>query len=231
MPFEIITSRAASENHGVKVLVHSRAGMGKTTLCKTAPAPLILSSESGMLALRQQEISTIVIEDFNTLAEVYNWLRGSDEPRKNYQTICKDSISEIAEQLLGLEKAQTRDPRKAYGEMQDKMAAWIRAFRDLKGYNVYMSAKQKPTKDEMSGITLYGPSMPGQQLGVQMPYFFDEVFSLEVGKDAEGQDFRYLRTKTNLQYEAKDRSGMLDEFETPDLTHIFNKIAGAYTNA
>jgi hypothetical protein len=57
-----------------------------------------------------------------------------------------------------------------------------------------------------------------------MPYFFDELFSLEIGQTAEGQKFRYLRTDVSLQYEAKDRSGALQEFEEPHLGNIINRI-------
>jgi hypothetical protein len=32
-----------------------------------------------------------------------------------------------------------------------------------------------------------------------------------------------------MQYEAKSRSGVLDEIEYPDLTYIFNKILGDQT--
>ena len=68
-------------------------------------------------------------------------------------------------------------------------------------------------KDEFTGITTYGPMMPGQQLGPQLPYFFDEVFHLDVGKDAQGQDIRFLRTRLEMSYDAKDRSGALDAYE------------------
>ena len=39
-----------------------------------------------------------------------------------------------------------------------------------------------------------------------------------------GIEYRYLRTHPDIQSEAKDRSGVLDVLEPPDLTHIFNKI-------
>lgn len=226
MPITIITSRQAADLQGVKTLVHSRAGMGKTTLCATAPAPFIISAEAGMLSLRGHDIPTVVISTMAEMFEVYAFLNGSTEARQ-YQTICLDSISEIAEVVLNAEKLKNKDPRKAYGEMQDQMASLIRAFRDLRGRNVYFSAKQKATKDEVTSVTLYGPSMPGQNLSQQLPYFFDEVFSLEVYRDhTTQQEWRYLRTKPNFQFEAKDRSGALDEMEQPNLTHIFNKIMG-----
>ena len=68
--------------------------------------------------------------------------------------------------------------------------------------------------------------MPGQKLGQQIPYFFDEVFQLFVYQDPNTkQEIRALRTKKDAQFEAKDRSGALDEWEQPDLTAIFKKIS------
>lgn len=221
----ITTAREASSLHGVKVLVHGRAGAGKTVLASTAPQPIILSAESGLLSLRHSDTPVIVIHSMTELHDAYRFFIQSEES-KNYWSVCIDSLSEIAESVLTTEKAASRDPRKAYGEMQDQLTGLIRGFRDLPEKHVYFSAKQTANKDEMTGVTLYGPSMPGRQLGPQLPYFFDEVFCLEVGKNAEGQEFRYIRTKTSLQYEAKDRSGVLDEFEQPNLDLIFNKIIG-----
>ena len=48
---------------------------------------------------------------------------------------------------------------------------------DLSGRNVVFTSKQEWQKDEVTGISRYGPMMPGQKLGPQLPYLFDEVFS------------------------------------------------------
>lgn len=216
------TSEAAAIS-GVKVLVYGKAGRGKTRLCATAPAPIILSAEAGLLSLRQYAIPVIQIETINDLIEAFTWSEQSAEARQ-FATICLDSLSEIGEVVLANAKLQVKDPRQAYGELIEKMTGTIRSFRDLKGKHVYMAAKQEPVKDDSTGIVTFGPSMPGSKLGPQLPYFFDEVFNIDEGKDAQGTPFKYLRTRPNFQFEAKDRSGTLDEFESPDLTNIFNKI-------
>lgn len=86
-----------------------------------------------------------------------------------------------------------------------------------------MSAKVEPIKDEMSGIVKYGPSMPGSKLGPKLPYFFDFVFKMASNKDAQGKDFRYLQTYSDLQTTAKDRSGKLDPMEYPHLGYVISK--------
>jgi hypothetical protein len=140
--------------------------------------------------------------------------------------VALDSISEIAEVVLNAEKKATKDPRQAYGAMQEQMADLIRSFRDLPGKNVYMSAKLEKSQDEM-GRMLYAPSMPGNKTGQQLPYFFDEVLALRVEKDADGNSQRALMCDSDGLWTAKDRSGKLGQWEAPDLGAIIRKIGGA----
>lgn len=223
MALKFTTTDKASVSNGVKVLVYGGAGMGKTVLCSTAPSPIILSAESGELSLRKMSIPMIEITTVQDLIEAHQWLTMSAEARQ-FQTVCIDSLSEIAEVVLNNAKRQVKDPRQAYGELIEKMESVIRSFRDLSGKNVYMAAKMEPTKDELTGVVKYGPSMPGSKLGVKLPYFFDEVFRLGINKTPQGENYRFLQTQPDLQYEAKDRSGSLDSMEPPNLAHIFNKI-------
>jgi hypothetical protein len=160
-----------------------------------------------------------------TLKEAYQWIMQSADAR-DFQSIALDSISEIAEVVLNYEKKATKDPRAAYGAMQEQMADIIRAFRDIPGRNVYMSAKLEKTQDEM-GRVLYAPSMPGNKTGQALPYFFDEVLALRVEKDAEGNQHRALMCDSDGLWLAKDRSGKLGQWEAPDLGAIINKTGGA----
>lgn len=210
---------------GVKVLVYGKSGMGKTRLCATAPKPIILSAESGLLSLRQYSIPVMEIKTVDDLVEAHQWFINNPHA-KQFETVCIDSITEIGETVLANAKRQVKDPRQAYGELIEKMTATIKAFRDLEGFNVYMAAKAEPTKDEMTGIVSYGPAMPGSKLGPQLPYLFDEVFALRQNRTPQGVEFTYLQTKSELQWDAKDRSGALDAIEEPNLSKIFSKIRG-----
>lgn len=225
MAISFTTTDQAARLNGVKVLVYGGAGMGKTVLVSTAPAPLLISAEGGELSLRGFQIPMVKVKTVEDIQQIYHWLT-TDPNSQQFQTVCIDSLSEIAEVVLNNAKRQVKDPRQAYGELMEKMESVIRLFRDLPGRNVYMSAKMEPSKDELTGIVRYGPSMPGSKLGAKLPYFFDEVFRLGVNKTPQGEQYRFLQTQPDLQYEAKDRSGALDAMEPPNLTHIFQKIAG-----
>ena len=177
-----------------------------------------------MHSIQDADLPYIEITDMATLQEAYKWLTESADA-KGFQSVALDSISEIAEVVLNAEKKATKDPRQAYGAMQEQMADIIRAFRDISGKNVYMSAKLEKTQDEQGRI-LYGPSMPGNKTGQALPYYFDLVLALRVEKDAEGNTQRALMCDSDGLWLAKDRSGKLAAWEAPDLGAIIAKIGG-----
>jgi phage nucleotide-binding protein len=208
---------------GLKLLCYGQAGAGKTVLSTTTGGtPLIISAESGLLSIADHDIDTVSVSSIADVHEIYSFMTQSEDARK-YDWLILDSISEIAEVVLSTEKKLTKDPRKAYGALQEQMTDLIRAFRDIP-INVYMSCKMERVKDEEAGTLLYAPAMPGAKLGQQVPYFFDEVFALRVEKDAEGVLQRWIQTQPDQQYTAKDRSGKLDMFELPNLAAIQSKI-------
>jgi len=207
--------------NGVKVLVYGQAGAGKTSLIKGLPRPIVLSAEGGLLSIQDADLPFIEITSMDNLREAYEWL-GSDEA-KQYQSVALDSISEIAEVCLNHEKKVNKDPRAAYGAMQEQMADIIRAFRDLPGRHILMTAKLEKSTDE-TGRILYAPSMPGNKTGQSLPYFFDEVLALRVEKDGEGVTQRALMCDSDGLWLAKDRSGKLGAWEAPDLGEIISKI-------
>ena len=224
MAINVKTTGSLSAN-GVKVLVYGQAGAGKTSLIKTLPSPIVLSAEGGLLSIQDANLPYLEIGSMDDLREAYLWLNGSAEAAV-FQSVALDSISEIAEVCLNHEKKVNKDPRAAYGAMQEQMADIIRAFRDLPGRHVYMSAKLEKTQDEM-GRVLYSPSMPGNKTGQSLPYFFDEVLALRVERDSDGVAQRALMCDSDGLWQAKDRSGKLSAWEAPDLGAVIAKIGGA----
>ena len=224
MAISIKRTREAHAN-GVKLLVFGAAGAGKTSLIKTLPNPIIISAEAGLLSLVGEDLPYVEVSNMTELKDAYAWLAGSDEAR-GFESVAVDSISEIAEVVLNYEKKIAKDPRQAYGAMQEQMTDLIRAFRDLPGRHVYMSAKLEKSTDEM-GKVFYAPSMPGNKTGQQLPYFFDEVLALRVEKDADGVPQRALMAHPDGLWTAKDRSGRLDAWEPADLGAVIRKIGGA----
>lgn len=240
MPIQWTTTSKEAVSHGAKMLVYAGPGDGKTVLCATAPKPVVISAEAGLLSLSRRnlerlfgvgnptvtyDIPVMQVTNIDQLTEAYMFFL-RDPNARYFGTICLDSLSEIAEVVLANAKKTNKDPRQAYGELSDRVIWLAKAFRDLAGWNTYMAAKMEPM-DTGHGVVKFGPSMPGKQLPIQLPYLFDEVFRLGIGQNQQGQKYRFLQTEGDMQYQAKDRSGLLDTIERPDLTHIINKLQGA----
>jgi len=221
-----LKSTLGGSANGVKMLVYGQAGAGKTSLIPTLPSPVILSAEGGLLSIAGHDLPFIEITDLATLHEAYAWLTGSDEAQK-FKSVALDSISEIAEVVLNAEKKTAKDPRAAYGAMQEQVTDIVRAFRDLPGRHVLFTAKVEKATDEQGRI-LYAPSMPGNKLAQQLPYFFDEVFALRIERDdTDGRHQRAIMAESDGLWQAKDRSGKLDVWEAPNLGAIIEKMGGA----
>lgn len=223
MAIQLMTTKGYASD-SVKILVHGQSGVGKTTLIGSLPTPVVISAEGGLLALADLEIPYLNVTNMTELNEAFEWLAGSKEADQ-FQSVAIDSISEIAEVVLNTEKKLTKDPRQAYGALQEQMTDLIRAFRDLPKKHVYMSAKTEKATDE-NGRILYSPSMPGNKLGQMLPYFFDEVLALRVERDADGVTHRGLMCDSDGLWTAKDRSGKLSAWEDAELGAIIRKITG-----
>ena len=142
-----------------------------------------------------------------------------------FETITQNTTDVEFAPCLPHELKINKDGRAAYGALNEKMASLIRAFRDLPGKHVLMTAKLEKSQDEM-GRMLYNPSMPGKSLTQQLPYHFDFCFPLRVEKDGEGNTHRALMCDSDGLWLAKSRSHVLDAWEEPNLGDIIRKIGG-----
>ena len=203
------------EADAVKMAVYGPAGVGKTVLCATAPAPILISSEAGLLSLASKDVPYVEIKRIEDLDSAYKLLARDDK----YKTICIDSLSEIAETLLKKLKETDRDPRQSYLKMAEHLINVIRNFRDLSGRHVVFVTKMESKMDDTE-VMRHRPILPGQMLPMQLPYFVDELFCMI--QDRKGE--RWLQTESDRNRVCKDRSGKLDKLEIPNLTHIIEKI-------
>lgn len=230
MHAKIKTTSQLAKLQGCKILVYGFAGAGKTRLLASAPNPLILSAEKGLLSLRKFNIPAWPIESMADFAEAYKYVKGSAEARR-FDTIALDSASDIAEVIFADKQKRQKDPRKLYPEVGAAVTSAFRDFRDLTGKNVVFLGKVSYEQDAM-GNKFHFPMFPGKALAQAAPYFFDEVFYLYRQENNDGSEYRILRTQPGEGFTAKDRSGSLATLENADpatgggLTYIFNKMLG-----
>ena len=130
----------------------------------------------------------------------------------------------MSEILLNFEKARHKDPRMAYGNVQESVTNVMRAYRDLHMHVVFVSKMEKQNVDN---VMMYEPKMVGTKLGQSITYFFDEVLALRVIEDQDDGatvKSRWLQTDVGQGYTAKDRSGKLAAFEEACLTSVINRL-------
>lgn len=218
MTVQLTTTRHAS--NFIKTIVYSESGIGKTTLCSTAPDPIIISTERKLLSLRDFDIPALEVSSAVDVFEAARYAVSTP-----HQTICLDSVSDIAEVILSDYIKQTKDPRQAYGKMAQDVLDMIKWFRFNINKHIYVIAQAGKMLDPYSNILKYSAYAPGQVLPLALPYNFDEVFALRIGIDpTTQQSYRYLQTQPDLAYSAKDSSNKLEAVEFPHLGNIFNKI-------
>ena len=215
---------------GVKLLVYGEPGNGKTMLASTLDLKrtLVISFESGLLSILDEasgeDLQYVEPKDLGELKEIYDAL-STPEYQEKFDNIFIDSLSEISEMMLEALKADPniytglKDNMKLYMINQEKVVGIAKSFRDLKGYNVIMTALSATKTVKM--IEKLGPSMVGQKLADKLPPLYDFVFYLNV--DGEGE--RQLITQPSDTITAKSRSRKLSTAEEPNLSKLFAKLS------
>jgi len=225
---KITNTAAACDRSGVKCVVFGKPKTGKTTLIKTAPAPIIFSSERGLLPLRGEKIPVVEIASYQDLEEAFAWV-GSSAEAKNYKTICVDSITDMSDMLLSIERKN--NPKKSdawgpYNRLAENMTDKLREIRNSVGKNWFLICQEEQSKTPEGNI-LVVPSLPGKALLQEIPYLFDIIARFVKHTDAvTGEVSRALDCHGDNSVMAGDRSGQLDRWEKPHLGNIFAKVLG-----
>ena len=209
--------------YGAKILAYGQAGCGKTPLILTAPAPVVCVTEPGMLSLKGcNSVPAAACYSADEIEDFFKWLFSSSEV-KNFQTVCIDSISQLAEIILESEMKKFKNKLQAYGEMSRKVMNIVNGLYFMKNLNVYMIAKlQKVQEGEVFTLR---PYFPGQDLNVKIPHLFDEIFYIESKPSVGNQKpTQLINTQSGYNFIARDRSGKLLPTEQPNLTQIIGKI-------
>ena len=235
MAIKIRSSASGYKQAGCKVCIYSGAGVGKTmTAAATSPDPLVIMTErGGEASLSKRNIEKVygkdtpginydvpIIQAYTSsqVDEAIKYAKASD-----HKTIVFDSGTELSK-ILFRYYCKDSDKRGAYGEMFIETDRILRGFQKISKHVVILCQKAR-TSDEDTGITLYGPSFEGLAMQNDFPYLYGDIFSLEIDEEDDEELTRVLRTCTLYSsYIAKNRSGVLDDFEEPNLTKLFAKL-------
>lgn len=225
-----------AKQYGVKSTIFGGPGSGKTPLIGTAPRPVMLATESGLLSMRHSNVPVWPGFTAAAIAEFMKWVMGSTE-MSNFDTIAIDSMSTLADIILADEESKTKHGLQSYGNMAERVMTIANNLYYMKEKHIVMIAKQ--TTKENGRQTVMGangvlfepvlqkiPYFPGKKLNTDLPHLFDNVMHMGQAMVPGMPTLqRALRTKEIPEAFARDRLGNLDELEFPDLTKIFAKAS------
>jgi len=223
-----------AKRYGVKAIIFGAPGSGKTPLVATAPRPVMLVTEPGMLSMRHATIPAWEAYTAARIVEFMEWVAKSKE-LGSFDTVAIDSLSNIAEIFLAEEMPKNKHGLKAYGAMSERVMQVCGLLYYMPQKHIVMIAKQTQVENGKQTLIQDGqvtyesvmqrrPHFPGKDLNVKIPHLFDDVLHLgEASVPGQPRPVKALRTKEIPEVFARDRAGNLAELEPPDLTLLFAK--------
>ncbi len=217
---------AYAVNLGVKAIVYGPAGSGKTPIINTAPRPVMLACEPGLLSMRGSTVPTFIGATAKSIDEFFDWLFSSAET-KNFDTVAVDSISQMCE--IYLEEALTGKSKGgnkvhglvAYGNMATEVLKQIERLYFMQYKHTYLIAKIENVTGALNNYVR--PYYPGKQLPVLMPHKYDQILHLDIHNVPSVGQVRSFQCQSTIDVMARDRTGRLDMFEQPDFGALVRK--------
>ncbi len=205
---------------GFKAIVYGAPGSAKTPLINTAPRPLVLICEPGMLSMKGSTIAAYEAYTGAKIDEFFEWWFKSAEI-KNFDTLAIDSASQMADVYLqdALNGKSKSGGKKhglaAYGEMATETMKHLRPLFFQPEKHCYIICKQVVDDGTKK------PYFPGQQLPTEVPHLYDAILHLGIHNipmrpDGIGGQLLSFQCRQTIDVVARDRSGKLGEYEPPD---------------
>jgi hypothetical protein len=220
-----------AQNFGVKAIVYGAAGTGKTPILNTAPRPVLLATEAGLLSMRGSTIPTYEAYTSQRVDEFFKWFFNSTET-KNFDTLGIDSGSQIADiylqaALSGTSKqGNKKHGMAAYGEMATNTMEHLRTLYYTRYKHVYMICKEEIA--DVDYQSLRRPYFPGKVLPIDVPHLYDFIIRLAKtnvpGIVGETLAFQCVG---NMNVLARNRTGNLNEYEPPHFGNLVDKAMNA----
>jgi len=213
-------ARDFAVHFGVKSVIYGPAGSGKTPVINTAPKPILLACEPGLLSMRNSIVPTWEGYTPERINDFFKWLFNSKEASL-FDTVAIDSTSHMADIYLQAALKTNKHGLAAYGEMASNTLAHLNTLYYTRYKHTYLIAKQEIINE--NGLTIKRPYYPGKQLPVELPHKFDQILQLDIQNVPGVGQVKAFRCQASIDVLARDRTGMLSEFEPPDFNAIVKK--------
>lgn len=210
--------------YGVKMLVFGPPGGGKTPAIRTAPNPVLLATEPGLLSLRGSNIPTWEAGTAERCEEFRKWFFGSKEASK-FDTVCIDSVSQLAEHYLAKAERGNKHGLAAYGAMAEDVAGFTEALYFQREKHAYLVCKEDILDDGWRR-----PYFPGKELHKKIPHRYDVIMrAAKVLIPELGREEYAFQTTSTMNWVCRSRQNpddppKLAAFEPQNISAIINKL-------
>lgn len=210
-------ARTFAINFGVKAIVYGPAGTGKTPIANTAPRPVLLATEPGLLSMRKSTIPTWVGNTKDRIDEFFKWFFNSNDS-KNFDTLVIDSVSQMCEIALEDAKRRIKHGQAQYGDMADYVMPYMERLYFMQNKHMYLIAKEE--KQESGFLR---PYYPGRVIPVAIPHRYDLITRVAKVQLPNIGEVTAFQCNGTYEVMARNRIGTLDTFEQPDFANIIRK--------
>lgn len=201
---------------GAKCIIYGGAGTGKTPLISTAPRPVLLAVEPGLLSMKSSTVPTWVAPTKARIDEFMKWFEGSAEA-KNFDTLAIDSISQMCN--IALDESTSKHGLAQYGDMADYIMPYLKRLYYTKQKHLYLIAKEELTSDNKRR-----PSFPGRFLPIEIPHLYDGIFRLARVPIPNVGETLAFQCNPSMDVTARNRTGTLSDFEPPNFNDLVKKM-------
>lgn len=213
-------AREFALTYGAKSVIYGGPGSGKTPIINTAPRPVMLACEPGLLSMRNSSVPTFFAPDADKIDEFFKWFFHSKEPEA-FDTLALDSVSQMCELYLQRAQKQNKHGLAAYGQMARDVMSQLNPLFYMQKKHAYLIAKQQTLNSNGSNTKI--PYFPGQQLPVDVPHLYDFILHLDTQNVPGVGQVKAFRCIGSMDTVARNRTGNLDEFEPPHFGNLVTK--------
>lgn len=202
--------------YGCKAIVYGAPGSAKTPLINTAPRPVLLACEPGMLSMRGSNVPTCQAFTPAAIDDFFKWFFNSVET-KNFDTLAIDSVSQMADIYLQQALKTNKHGLKAYGDMATAVMDHLRPLFFTQQKHTYLICKQSIENN------VSRPWFPGQQLNIEIPHMYDFILHLGIKNVPGVGQTKAFQCNESFDFLARNRTGNLSDYEQPDFGKLVQK--------
>lgn len=224
MAIKLVSLGDSKQKHGVHMMGYGQSGAGKTRLIDTLDNPIIIDAERGLASLERNDISVITVSNTKDALEAIRFLCSSDQMKK-FTDIAIDSISKLTEIIYA--DAYLKHDGSSFKVSPEAFNMTVRIIKQLKSVsdkNIYMIAQCAEATDE-DGVNRMMPLGANAKIQAMLPYEVDTVFAVR-SVIFDGKEHDILQCKKEGKWIAKDRYGLLEKYEQPNLSKLISKLKG-----